>query len=219
MLDALTIEPDTRAKASVIWLHGLGADGYDFVDVIPALSLPKEHGIRFIFPHAPSQAVTLNGGMYMPAWFDIKAIHLKAEEDVIGIKKSAQMIQKLLDAQKVRGIPYEKMILMGFSQGGALALYTALRFPAALAGVAGLSTYLPVRDSLAKELDPQNKHISVFMAHGLMDPVVPFALGEMSCQILQNVGLKPAWHPYPMGHMVCLPELLAIGKWIEQCLK
>lgn len=219
MLDALTIEPVNSATASVIWLHGLGADGYDFVDVIPALGLPASHSIRFIFPHAPLLPVTLNGGMRMPAWYDIKAISAHAEEDEGGIKHSAQKIEALLNAEKARNIPYEKMILMGFSQGGALALYTALRFHAPLAGTAGLSTYLPLKDSLSKELHPQNKNIAIFMAHGLMDPIVPFAFGEGSYRILQSAGLAPVWHTYPMGHMVCLPELLAIGQWIGQCLK
>lgn len=218
MLESIIVPPRGKATASVIWLHGLGADGSDFSDVIPSLGLPENHGIRFIFPHAPIQAVTINRGMKMPAWYDIAAIDSDLPEDEIGLKAAQAAIYALMEKEHAQAIPYARMILIGFSQGGALALYSALRFKHTLAGAGALSAYLPLHKQLDREASLENKQIPILMAHGTQDPLVPYALGRFSFNCLQQLGFRPLWQEYPMAHSVCLPELAAIGKWIESCL-
>lgn len=218
LLDAEIIEPNNKADACVIWLHGLGADGHDFVDVVPSLGLPREHQIRFIFPHAPTMPITMNGGMVMPAWYDIGAIDLRAVQDEKGIKKSEGAIKALIEAQIQSGIKSERIILAGFSQGGALALHTALRYPRPLAGVMVLSAYLPLQELLAKEMHSVNSRIPLFMAHGFMDTVVSYWIGQQSCTHLQAAGFEVDWHSYPMAHTVSLSELHDIGVWIKNAL-
>lgn len=218
LLDAEIIEPKNKADACVIWLHGLGADGHDFVDVVPSLGLPREHQIRFIFPHAPTMPITMNGGMVMPAWYDIGAIDLRAVQDEKGIKKSEGAIKALIEAQIQSGIKSERIILAGFSQGGALALHTALRYPRPLAGVMVLSAYLPLQELLAKEMHAVNSRIPLFMAHGFMDTVVSYWIGQQSCTHLQAAGFEVDWHSYPMAHTVSLSELHDIGVWIKNAL-
>jgi phospholipase/carboxylesterase len=218
LLDAEIIEPQHSADACVIWLHGLGADGRDFVDAVPSLGLQKEHRIRFIFPHAPSMPITMNGGMVMPAWYDIGGIDLRAGQDEIGIKKSEQAILALLNDQIKKGIKSERIILAGFSQGGAMALHTALRYPKPLAGAIVLSSYLPLHDQLAKEKNPANAKLPLFMAHGFMDTIVSYWIGQQSCTHLQAAGFEVDWHSYPMAHTVSLSELHDIGAWIKNAL-
>lgn len=218
LLDAEIIEPNNKADACVIWLHGLGADGHDFVDVVPSLGLPREHQIRFIFPHAPTMPITMNGGMVMPAWYDIGAIDLRAVQDEKGIRKSEGAIKALIEAQIQSGIKSERIILAGFSQGGALALHTALRYPRPLAGVMVLSAYLPLQELLAKEMHSVNSRIPLFMAHGFMDTVVSYWIGQQSCTHLQAAGFEVDWHSYPMAHTVSLSELHDIGVWIKNAL-
>lgn len=219
MLESVVIEPQGEHRASVIWLHGLGADGHDFEPVVPELQLPADVGVRFIFPHAPVRPVTINGGMEMRAWYDIKQISPDGPEDDAGIEAARAEVEALVAAEKQAGIPAERIVLAGFSQGGAIALHTGLRHPERLAGLMGLSTYLPLRDRLADEAAEPNRGLSVFMAHGSLDPMLPQQLGELSRDLLQEAGYDVAWHSYPMQHQVCLEEIRAIGAWLQPRLE
>lgn len=216
MLPFETINPKSRAQFAVIWLHGLGADGYDFAPIVPQLKL-TDLPIRFIFPHAPVRPVTLNRGMLMPAWFDIHEIAPAAKQDVEGIEKAYQQIVELIEDQHQQGIAYENIVLVGFSQGGALALYTGLRFPKTLAGAMGLSTYLPMIASL-KEALITPKHLPIFLAHGTEDPIVPIEAGFMTEELLTSQGYKVSWHTYPMAHQLCSQEVKDIGDWLRTVL-
>jgi len=216
VLKAVNIEPKQKRDACVIWLHGLGADGYDFVHAVPSLGLSEPHSIEFIFPHAPPLPVTINGGFVMPAWYDILGPDLQAQQDAKGLKKSEEALKALLLRLMAEGVSSKRIILIGFSQGGALALYTALRFDHPLGGVAALSAYLPIHTELAKERHHANDQIPIFMGHGLVDPVVPYWVGKQSCSFLQTLGYAPLWHDYPIPHTVCLPELMTLGNWINQ---
>ncbi|MBS0288975.1 MAG: carboxylesterase [Proteobacteria bacterium] len=216
-LKAITVQPKNQVDACVIWLHGLGANGHDFENVIPSLGLPANHNIRFIFPHAPSRPVTLNAGFVMPAWYDIVALDSNAVQDEPGIRQSEKLLVNLID-EVTKEIASHRILLMGFSQGGALALHTALRFTQPLAGVGVLSGYLPLHDRLLNEYHSSNKAISIFMAHGLGDPIVPYVMGQKSYGWLESAGFKPTMHTYPMDHTVCLEELSDIGKWIQHRL-
>lgn len=215
--DAVIKEPKTEHKASVIWLHGLGADGHDFEPIVPELNLPDELGIRFIFPNAPVRPVTINAGMAMRAWYDIKAPNLREQEDVESIEKSDALIIKYINAEMEKGIPANKIILAGFSQGGAITLHTGLRFPKKLAGLLALSTYLPLPGQLEKEAT-KYKDIPIMMAHGIADPVIPVDQAKASSQTLKDLGYDVDWNEYTMQHAVCLEEINAIGKWIEKVL-
>ena len=215
--DAVIVEPKTEHKASVIWLHGLGADGHDFEPIVPELNLPNEMGIRFIFPNAPVRPVTINGGMAMRAWYDVKAPNLREQEDVESIVESEKLIINYIKAEIEKGIPADKIILAGFSQGGAITLHTGLRFPEALAGLLALSTYLPLPNQLEKEAT-DNKSIPIMMAHGIADPIITVDQGKASCQTLKDLGYNVEWNEYMMQHAVCLEEINAIGKWIEKVL-
>jgi len=217
MLETVVVEPSNAHKASVIWLHGLGADGNDFVPIVPELQLADTLGVRFIFPHAPVRPVTLNNGMAMRAWYDIIGLDRNGPEDDAGINASRDEVETLIQAEKDKGIPANKIIVAGFSQGGAIALHAGLRHTETLAGVMGLSTYLPLRDRLAGEASAANKDTGIFMAHGSMDPMVPPQLGELSRDALQAAGYSVAWHSYPMQHQVCLEEIREIGSWLTQC--
>lgn len=218
LLQAVVIEPPQKVDACVIWLHGLGANGHDFVEALAYLNLPPQHGIRFIFPHAPLQPVTINQGMVMPAWYDIAGLDITAKQDEMGVKKSAHAIAAIIMAAMQEGIASERIFLFGFSQGGALALHTALRFEYPLAGVASLSAYLPLHESLEKEHHPINKNIPIFLAHGTMDPVVSYEIGQQSYTFLSTLGYNLQWHSYPMDHTVSLPELNELGKWMQAIL-
>ncbi len=214
--DAVIIEAKSEHKASVIWLHGLGADGHDFESIVPELNLNNESGIKFIFPNAPIRPVTINGGMSMRAWYDVKSPNLRELEDIESITESHKLITQYIDAEIENGISANKIILAGFSQGGAIALYTGLRYPQPLAGLLALSTYLPVPDQL--KVVTQSKDIPIMMAHGVADPVIPVDQGRISCQTLKDEGYKVEWHEYMMQHAVCLEEINAISSWIKKLL-
>lgn len=210
----IEIETQSNPTHTVIWLHGLGADGHDFEPIVPQLGL-DDIAVRFIFPHAPVRPVTINMNMPMRAWYDIKTLDRNAVEDEAGIKESAAEVKKLFQREVDRGIPMENIVLAGFSQGGAVALYAGLRCPHALAGVVGLSTYMPIRAKLADEAEKANKTVPIFMAHGTYDPVVPFAFGELSKDLLIEQGYNVDWHTYPMEHNVNFDEIHDIGQWLK----
>lgn len=203
---------------SVIWLHGLGADGYDFEPLVPELNLPSEKPVRFIFPHAPRQPVTINGGMVMRAWYDITGTEMIRQEDDAGIRRSAQAIRDLIQKENDRGVATGNIILAGFSQGGAIALHTGLRYPESLAGILALSTYLPLSAQLDTEAHDANRSTPIFMAHGVYDPVIPLILAESSRSKLQQTGYSVAWHTYPMPHAVSPEEIRDISRWFRERL-
>lgn len=218
-LEAIEIGAADDAQYSVIWMHGLGADGNDFVPIVPELMLPEELKVRFIFPHAPIQPVTINGGMQMRAWFDIKSLDRNLSIDQEGLERSRAGIEALMQREQERGVPGNRQVLAGFSQGGAMALYIGLRYPQSLAGIMALSTWLPANESLAAEASDANRDTSIFMAHGSFDPMVPCALGEMSRDHLQQSGYEVSWHSYPMQHQVCLEQIADIGRWLTERFK
>lgn len=219
LLERIILEPADTATASVIWLHGLGSSGHDFEDVLPFLQLPDNHRIRFIFPHAEEMPIGLNGGMWMPAWYDIRDFNIMQQQDEIGIRRSEQQITRLLDHEIATGIESRKIILMGFSQGGAMALHCAMRYQRTLAGVACLSGYLVLDKAVQAEMHPNNADLPIFMAHGLMDPMVPYFQGQQASNILQGLGFNPVFNSYPMAHMVCMEEFYDLGAWLQQALK
>ena len=214
-LPAVEIEPERPADAAVILMHGLGADGHDFETLVFELRLPSTSAIRWVFPHAPVRPVTLNGGMPMRAWFDIIGLDRRSEEDETGIRESAEGIRALVRREKERGVPADRIVLAGFSQGGAMALHTALREDERLAGVLALSTYLPLAPTLEAEAHPSNAVVPIFQAHGTSDPIVPIALGEGSRDRLQSQGYDVEWHTYPMPHSVSPEEVQDIGRWLR----
>lgn len=216
-LESIVISPKLPAKSSIIWLHGLGADGEDFVDVVSELRLPEEFATRFIFPHAPIVPVSLNGGMPMRAWFDIYGLTRDSAQDEAGIKRSHQAISQLIAHEQTLGIASEKIILGGFSQGGAMALYTGLHYPATLGGVFGLSTFLPSKDYWQNH-PPINTQTPIFMAHGEFDPMLNIALGKASCERLIELGCTVEWHQYPMPHSVCPEEIHDLARWFKAVL-
>ena len=210
------IEIDAPApKSSVIWLHGLGADGSDFVPIVPELKLPGHLGIRFIFPHAPVMPITMNQGYEMRAWFDIQALSLQAVIDVQGIAQSVEQVAELIEQEKARGIPNHKIILAGFSQGSVIALNAALTYPERLGGVIALSGYLPMAAQLLQKAQPVNKDLPIFVAHGTEDSLLPYALGKATYVSLQEAGYPVAWHSYPMAHSVCEKEIVDISQWLQ----
>ena len=197
-------------QGSVIWLHGLGADGHDFEPIVPELRLPEEFGVRFIFPHAPMRPVTINGGMKMRAWFDILSFDRDGLADEAGVRASTEILEDLIRRERDRGIDASKIVVAGFSQGGAIAIHAALRSKQALAGLMALSTYLP----LASELGDEAVKLPIFMAHGTFDPVLPMALGRESADLLLSKGFDVEWHDYPMAHAVCAEEIEDIRRWL-----
>ncbi|HEX7237929.1 MAG TPA: alpha/beta fold hydrolase [Gammaproteobacteria bacterium] len=212
MLDAIEITTGDAPRLAVLWLHGLGADGHDFEPIVPELRL--RFAVRFVFPHAPVRPVTINGGMQMRAWYDILGFDRRAKEDSAGIRASAAAVAELVDREIERGLSSDRIVLAGFSQGGAIALHTALRESRPLAGVLALSTYLPLAATLASERNAANAAIPLFMAHGTDDPVLPLELAENSRRALEALGYSVDWHAYPMAHSVCMEEVGAIGAWL-----
>jgi len=210
VLDAIEIETGKAPAASIIWLHGLGADGNDFAPIVRELALSKE-AIRFVFPHAPVQPVTINGGMRMRAWYDV-ADGANRREDERGVRASQALVETLIGREKKR------LVLAGFSQGGAIALQTGLRHPERIAGIMALSTYVPIAEKLSAEASAANRDAPIFMAHGTYDPVVPLARAEHSRKLLQSLGYPVEWREYGMPHSVCPEELADIGAWLGKVL-
>jgi phospholipase/carboxylesterase len=217
-LEAIEIETAESPGASVIWMHGLGADGHDFVDVVPELGLPARPGVRFVFPHAPMRPVTINGGYVMRAWYDIRDDGGVRREDAAGVRASQKAIEALIAREKERGVPAAAIVLAGFSQGGAMALHTALRHPERLAGVMALSCSLPLAEALAAEAAPANRDVPIFMAHGTHDPMIPMARALRARETLAGLGYRLEWHEYPMPHSVCLDEIRDISAWLATVL-
>jgi len=216
-METIEIQTGPQPGAAVIWLHGLGADGHDFEPIVPELGLPGALQVRFIFPHAPIRPVTLNQGMRMRAWYDIFQLGGGAEDEA-GIRESASAVQQLIHEQVKRGITTSRIVLAGFSQGGAIALHAALRYSAPLGGVLALSTYLPLRAMLKKEMREENRKLPIFMAHGLYDDIIPLARAEESRKILADAGYDLEWHTYPMPHSVCPEEIAQIGAFLVRNL-
>ncbi|MDP2785467.1 MAG: dienelactone hydrolase family protein [Sulfurimicrobium sp.] len=217
-MDALEIVTGDAPDSAVIWLHGLGADGHDFAPIVPELGLPSSAKVRFIFPHAPMLPVTINGGYAMPAWYDVKSLDLSQEEDAPGIRDSQRQLEALIRRELERGIASTRIVLAGFSQGGAIALHTGLRYAEPLAGVLALSTYLPLPRTLRAEASPANTRLPVFMAHGTADSVIPLAHGAASRDLLKQEGYAVEWHEYPMAHSVCAEEISDIGTWLTRII-
>lgn len=213
-LDYIELETASNPTAAVIWLHGLGASGHDFEPVVPELGLPDGAAVRFIFPHAPNLPVTINGGMTMPAWYDIKAMDIDRVVDTEQLMASADAVAKLVDREIERGIPAENIVIAGFSQGGAVAYELGLTYPKRLAGVLALSTYFATAESIQRS--EANAGIPINVYHGTFDPVVPESLGVRSVETLKDMGFEPSYQSYPMEHSVCLEEVLDIGRFIRQ---
>jgi len=217
-LPCVTLGPEDGAAASVVWLHGLGADGNDFVPIVPYLGIPAEARVRFLFPHAPAIPITLNGGMVMPAWYDIAEASLDRRQDDAGVRASATRVRALLDREKERGVPSNRIVLAGFSQGGAIALFEGLRHPDTLAGILALSTYLVCEETLFRELSSAEAETPIFLAHGEHDPMVPLAGGERARDRLIGAGHEVTWRTYPMQHEVTPAEIEDIGAWLRGAL-
>ncbi len=215
LLDYVEVTTAANPSYSVIWLHGLGADGHDFEPIVPYLGLSPATAVRFIFPHALMRPVTVNGGAVMRAWYDIIEISTSRSQDEAGIRHSAAKVRALIDSEVSRGIPASKIILAGFSQGGAMALHVGLRYPQKLAGIMALSAYLLFPEQLQKEYSEANSTTSVFIGHGTQDPVVPFMLGEAVRSALQAGQWPVEWHSYPMPHSVSPAEMADIGRWMK----
>ncbi|GMQ76057.1 MAG: carboxylesterase [Gammaproteobacteria bacterium] len=214
----LVIEPAETATASVIWLHGLGADGHDFEPVVAELGDAVTRDVRYVFPHAPRMPVTINGGAVMRAWYDIADTDLANRADESGVRASAGLLEALIEEQLAGGLPSSRILLAGFSQGGAIALHTGLRYTKPLAGILALSTYLPLQETARAEIQEANRKIPIFLAHGSQDPVIPLALSEQSRQFLASLGYQVQCHTYPMPHAVCPEEIRDIRVWLERVL-
>jgi phospholipase/carboxylesterase len=217
-LEAIEIETAASPGASIIWLHGLGADGHDFVDVVPELALPGRPGMRFVFPHAPMRPVTINDGYVMRAWYDIRDDSGVRREEPAGVRASQKAIEALIEREKERGVPAAAIVLAGFSQGGAMALYTGLRYGERLAGVMALSCSLPLADTLVAEAAPANRDVPIFMAHGTHDLMIPMARALRAREVLTGLGYRLEWHEYQMPHSVCAEEIAHIGVWLGKVL-
>lgn len=218
MLDAIEVATGPAPRASVIWMHGLGADGHDFEPIVGELVTAKERAVRFIFPHAPLRAVTANGGYTMRAWYDIVALGAHVQEDLAGLRSSRQQIEALIQRELERGVSAEHIVLAGFSQGGALALYTGTRYAQRLAGIVALSCYLPAADRLAAEHSEPSLATPIFMAHGQHDPLVLPQYGELSRRELERSGYSVDWHLYPIPHSVSPEEIVELAAWLRRAL-
>ncbi|MHA6205752.1 alpha/beta hydrolase [Dyella soli] len=217
-LPTVDLETAAHPTHSVIWLHGLGADGNDFAPIVPELVSPAWPALRFVFPHAPVRPVTVNGGMPMRAWYDIAGVDLVSRQDESGMRASVASVELLIARENERGVPTSRILLAGFSQGGAIALSAGLRHQHALAGVIALSTYLPMQGSFAAERSVANAGTPVFWGHGTGDPIVPLTRGVHSRDLLQSLGYTVAWHTYPMPHSVCAEEVGDLREWMTSRL-
>ena len=217
-LEVIEAQTGDNPVATIIIMHGLGADGNDFVPVAQQLNLSAIGPIRYLFPCAPVMPVTINGGYKMPAWYDITVADLVRKEDEAGLRKSQAAIEEIIAGERVRGIPANKIVIAGFSQGCAMALMTGLRHSEKLAGIAGLSGYLPIADKVAAERHASNQHTSIFLAHGTRDPVVQIGRAKDSLNTLTAMGYSVDWHDYPMEHSVCPQEVVDLEKWLLRVL-
>ena len=216
VLPHITLETGKSPQHSIIWLHGLGADGEDFVPIAEEMDLPV--AVRYLFPHAPKRPVTINGGFIMRAWYDIATPAIDAQQDAAGIRAAQAAIETLIAQEIQRGNAAENIYLAGFSQGGAIALHTGLRHTQRLGGIIALSTYLPLAETLAHEASTAAQSTPIFMAHGRSDPVVPYALGKASAEELRGLGYQPEWHEYAMPHSVCMEEVRDVAAWLTHRL-
>ena len=216
--EAVEIETGANPSGAVIWLHGLGADGHDFEPIVPELVRPGERALRFVFPHAPIRPVTLNGGYAMRAWYDIVSLERRGPEDETGIRASQALVETLIRRENERGIPSERIVLAGFSQGGAMALVTGTRYPHKLAGIMGLSCYMLLTERFASERAAANQSTPIFLAHGLQDPIVAPLLGEHARAWLEAAGYAVEWHTYAIPHSVCPQEVTDIAAWLRRVL-
>lgn len=218
LLESIIKEPKQPANSCVIWLHGLGADGHDFEGILPELGLPETHGIRFIFPHAPMRPITINQHEIMRGWYDIYDLGSLDREDTKGIEDSRSRIEQLLQEQIRQGIPSNRIVLAGFSQGGVIAMYLGLTYSQPICGIIGLSTYLPFMRNEKRELQITHKNIPIVMCHGDYDDIIPAQVGKKTFDYLRTKGCSPQWHTYPMGHQVCAEEIQLIGEWLTKIL-
>ncbi|HWX36056.1 MAG TPA: alpha/beta fold hydrolase [Steroidobacteraceae bacterium] len=218
MLETIEVETAAKPNAAVIWLHGLGADGHDFEPIVPEIVRRGERAWRFVFPHAPVRPVTINGGMSMRAWYDIKGLDRQAAEDAAGFRDTDALVRQLIAQEGKRGIAAHRVVLAGFSQGGAVSLYTSVRFAETLAGVMALSCYFPRPGSFIAERAPANNATPIFMAHGQGDPVIALTMGMQSRNFLKAQGYAVEWHEYPMAHAVCAAEVADIREFLFRVL-
>jgi phospholipase/carboxylesterase len=218
LLEAVEIETGPAPRAAVVWMHGLGADGHDFVPLVPELDLPETLPVRFVFPHAPPRPVTINRGYVMRAWYDIRGDTGERRADEAGVRDSHQRIEALIEREKARGIAAARIVLAGFSQGGAMALHTGLRYPERLAGIMALSCFLPLADALAAEASPANRDVPIFMAHGTEDATIPIARARQSRDRLLELGYRVEWREYRMPHSVWAEEIRDISGWLRTML-
>ena len=207
-----------KPDGTVIWLHGLGADGHDFEPIVAELDLDKQADLRFVFPHAPVRPVTINGGIPMRAWYDVMSLDRSGPQDEAGIRDSAETLKRLIEREHDRGVDYDRVVLAGFSQGGAIAMHTAMRFPEKLAGLMALSTWMPLEATIDGEVmqspESQPRDLPVLMAHGSFDPMLPIAVGQHARDIMQKAGFDVQWHEFPMAHAVCAEEIAEIRRWL-----
>ena len=211
----ITLTPQVPAVASVILLHGLGADGHDFVPIAGELSLPDSLPVRFVFPHAPLRPVTVNNGYVMRAWYDIKSFTPAGRADRTGTVESSRRVADYIDHERQLGVAPARVVLAGFSQGGAVALYAGLRYPERLAGILAMSCYLPFPETLAAEKSAANADVPILLCHGRGDPVVPIGMGLEAREELKANGYAPEWHDYPMQHAVCMDEIADVARWLK----
>ncbi len=217
-LDSIIIETQEQPDAAVIWLHGLGADGSDFVPIVEQLQLPSHYAIRFIFPHAPLRPITINQSYQMPGWYDISSLSIVEQEDEAGIRESSAILKELCEEQEAGGIDASRIVLAGFSQGGAIALHCGCRYPRVLGGIMALSTYLPLPETLADEISETMADTPIFMAHGRQDNVVAYEYGHQSKDQLTALDIDVHWHEYDMEHSVCIEEIQHIRQWLTETL-
>ena len=216
--DTVEVGGEAQVDGTVIWLHGLGADGHDFEPIVPELNLAEHADIRFVFPHAPVRPVTINGGVPMRAWYDVISLDKSGPQDEAGIRDSAASLLQLIERERERGVDASRIVLAGFSQGGAIAMHTAMRVPQRLAGLMALSTWMPLASTIGEEVvdnsESQPRELPVLMVHGTFDPLLPLAAGQHAREIMQDAGFKVQWHEYPMAHAVCAEEISEIRKWL-----
>jgi len=215
LLDCIEVNPSGKPAATIIWLHGLGADGHDFEAIVPELRLPDSLPVRFVFPHAPERAVTVNAGMIMRAWFDLIDLNLDANSaDKEQFSESVEMLEALIENELRSGLASDRIVLAGFSQGGAIALHTGLHFPKRLAGILAMSMHLPTIRDRSAALSPANREVPIMMAHGQMDPLIPLARAIETRRELTRLGYAVSWHEYPIQHSVCAEEVADIRAWL-----